>query len=399
MSLGREILPAATIGRPRFRDYPGPPTAAVLFVPFGALAAFGFLTFRAQLSPGFYWFMAFGAGFLFLGAVITFAIWLRFGMTISVRELGVVFNGVEIPYAQIDAITIRDKRRYDETATVRASTRTISIEAAGRKAKARYAGRPDEVRDDVLDMIAERVAAEPRARAGKGWRVEQGTLHMRGRSVPLSTITAAGVYEREVRLWKSVDEAHCFAVPYDSRNARILLALAKRASPPTINRQPPTGLGRLLFARRTSIASVLGNTILALFVIGIGWMCLERFLSLPRQFALGAAIGAVVLWIVHSVYRATVRSLFHERALVRVSLLGTRTLPYANVAAMQWRETAASFEHAIPMGTTVRARLTPDDGTRPLSIIVHRFRGDDPELAAVRSLIDGHIARSRRRTA
>lgn len=59
MSLGHEAQPAVTIGRPRFRDTPGPPTAAILFVPFAALAAFGYLTYRAaQLSPGFCRFMA-----------------------------------------------------------------------------------------------------------------------------------------------------------------------------------------------------------------------------------------------------------------------------------------------------------------------------------------------------
>jgi hypothetical protein len=393
MSLGREIQTAAIIGRPRFRDYPGPPTAAILFVPFAALAAFGFLTFRASASPGFYWFIAFCAAFMLLGALITFAIWLRFGVTLSLRELGAEFNGHSIPYADIDAVTVHDKRRYDETATVRALTRTVTIDAAGRKVKAAYVARPGEMLDDVLDHLAQRVAAEPRSRAGKGWRVEQATLHARGTMVPLSTISAAGVFEREVRLWRDRDERHFFSVQCDSKNARVLLALAEgaRASSPQPAPVSTAGIGLLLFARRTSIASVLGNTILAAFLIALGWLCMERFLHLG-PLARGAAIGAAVLWVVFAIHRATVRYSFHERALVRTSLLGERTLAYANVATMKWRETTTSLEHAIPMGTTIRAKLVPNDGSRALSITLHRFRGDDTDLVPVRTAIAHHIA-------
>ena len=386
MSLGGEVLPAVTIGRPRFRDYPGPPTAAILFLPFAALAAFGFLTFRAQLSPGFYWFMAIGAAFLLLGALITFAIWLRFGVTLSLRELGVVIDTRAIPYASIDALTIRDKRRYDETATVRVLTRTIAIEAAGRKVKAVFVARPAEALDEVLDALAARIAAVPRPRAGKGWRIDQNTLHVRETRTPLSTITAAGIFDGEVRLWRDRDERPFLSVPVDSKNARVLVA----ALPPTANRQPPTtpGLGRLLFSRRTTIASVVGNTILAAFVIALAWFCVARFLPQFRGVGDGIAIGAAVLWFLHATYRATVRYHFHEHAVVRRSLLGTRTVAYANVAAMEWRETVTVLEHAIPMGTTVRAKLVPNDGTAPLDITLHRFRGTDGDLEPLREAIE-----------
>lgn len=171
--------------------------------------------------------------------------------------------------------------------------------------------------------------------------------------MPLAAITAAGVFEREVRLWKHHDEEHFFSVPYQSKNARVLLAAARRSAPAAAPAPPPSssGIGRLLFARRTTLISVAGNTLMAAFGLGMIWMCLERYLHVPSRLALGAVIGGFVLWIFYSIFRATVRYRFHERALVRTSLLGTRTLAYANVAEMRWSESIERLEGAIPRGT------------------------------------------------
>jgi hypothetical protein len=85
MSLGRELAPAATIGRPKFRHYPGPATGVILAIPFAALAVFGFTTFRGALSPGFYWFIAACAALLMLLSLVTTVFWLRFGISLGSR--------------------------------------------------------------------------------------------------------------------------------------------------------------------------------------------------------------------------------------------------------------------------------------------------------------------------
>jgi hypothetical protein len=51
----------------------------------------------------------------------------------------------------------------------------------------------------------------------------------------------------------------------------------------------------------------------------------------------------------------------------------------------------------IPMGTTVRAKLVPDDGSRALTIDLHTFRGDDPDLLAVRNAMAAHVAETMHR--
>lgn len=400
MNLGSEIAPVAVIGRPGFRLYPGPASGAILAVPFAGVAVWGFTTFRGALSPGFYWFLAAGAALLALLSAVTTAFWLRFGVTLSLRELGVVLNGHEIPYAEIDSLTVHDKRRYDDTAVTRAVTRTVTIETAGRQVRAQYVARPWEVLDHMLDHIAQRVAGSPRPRDGKGWRIEQGTLVVRGERVPLPAISAAGVFERDVRLWRHRDEEHFFAVPYDSKNARVLLALASNPATEAHPQPEPVhsaGIGRLLFARRTSIASVLGEGVIAVFIFGLVWMGLERYLGFDMELAVGIAVGGAVLWMMNALYRRSLRYRFHERAVVRSSALGTRTLAYANVASMKWGATATSLEHAIPMGTTVKAKLVPDDGSPALSIALHRFRGDDADLLAVRNAISAHIAEAMHR--
>jgi hypothetical protein len=398
-TLGRELVPAVAIGRPRFREYPGPLGLALLSLPIGGFTAYGFFSFRGALSPGFYWFLAGCTALLLAGSLVTTVRWLRFGLTLSLRELGIVLNGQEIPYAGIDAFTVRDRRRFDETATVRVLKRTILIETGGRTVKVQYVANPSAALDETLNAIAQRVAAEPRPRAGKGWRFEQESLVVRDERTPLSAVSAAGVFEREVRLWRHRDEEHFFAAPYDSKNARVLLAMAlARSVPATPTSQPPSasGLGRLLFARSTSIWSVFGNTIMAVFLLALGWMCLERYLHLSTELALGIVTGGFVLWIFYSMYRVSLRYRFHERAVVRISPLGTRTLAYANVASLRWSASVASIEHAIPMGTTVKATLVPDDGSPAVSIRLHRFRGDDAGLAAVRTAIAERIAETLR---
>ena len=400
MSLGREIHPTVSLGRPRFRYYPGPPTAAIVSLPFLALTLLGYLTFRATLSPEFYRFTAGCTALTIAGAVVTFVIWLRFGVTISLRELGAVIvsrgKTHEIRYADVDAITVYDKRRYDETVVVRALTRTITLETASGRVKAQYVALPQDALDHVLEVLVERIAAVARPRAGKGWSVEQGMLVARRERVPLSSISAAGVFERNVRLWRHNDEEHFFSVPYDTKNARVLLALATHAGQASA-RPSTTGIGRLLFSRRTTMISGLGNTLLVAFGLAVGWMCLERYLHVPSKLAVGAMLGVFVLWIFYSLYRATVRYRFHERAVVRISLLGARTLAYANVAAMTWHESASTMHGAIPLGTTVKAKLLPDDGSPALSIRLHRLRGIDGDLEPVRSRIAQHIAENLRR--
>ncbi len=396
--LGREIAPTITIGRPGFRHYPAPAGGVILALPVAGVAYFGFSTFRGALSPGFYWFIAGCAALLVLLSAVTTFFWIRFGVTISLRELGVAITARgkehELRYADIDAITIRDKHRYDDKRMVAALTRTIVVEAEGRVIKAQSVAPPQEALDHVLDALVERIAEHPRSRAGRGWSVDQSTLEARRERVPLSAIAAAGVFEREVRLWKHHDEQHFFSVPYESKNARVLLALAQRGASAAAHVEPASssGIGRLLFARRTTLLSGAGNTIMAAFGLGLVWMCLERYLHVDPQLALGAVIGGFVLWIFYSIYRATVRYRFHERAVVRTSLLGTRTLAYANVAVMRWNASTTMLEHVIPLGTTVKAKLIPDDGSPALSVRLHHFRSNDGDLPHVRRAIAHHIA-------
>ena len=400
MNLGREIAPAAVVGRPGFRLYPGPVAGAILAIPFAGVAVWGFTTFRGALSPGFSWFIAACAGLMVLLSLVTTAFWLRFGVTLSLHELGVVLNGHEIPYAEIDSLTVRDRRRFDDNALTRALVRTVTIAAGGRTVKAQFLVRPWEALDPMLDHIAARAAAAPRPRAGKGWRIEQGTFVARRERVPLSEISAAGVFERDVRLWRHREEEHFFAVRYQSKNARVLLALVGDRAAEIAPEPEPTqgaGIGRLLFARRTTFWSVLGNAVIALFILGLAWMALERYLGLDMELAIGIAVGGAVLWMANAIYRRSVHYRFHERAVVRSSALGTRTLAYANAASMKWGEAGITFEHMIPMGLTVRGRLVPDDGSRPLTIILHAFRVDDPDLLAVRNAISAHIAENMHR--
>ena len=400
-SLGREIAQPVSIGRPGFRQYPGPATGAILAIPFAAISIWGFATFRASASPMFFYLLSASTGLLLLMSLVTTFFWFRFGMTLSLHELGATLTTRgkehEIRYADVDALTVRDKRRYDERAVVRVLTRTILIETAGGTVKAQFVASPRETFDETLNLYAERIAAQSRPREGKGWRVDLSTLHARGNTVPLSTITAAGLVERDVRLWKNRETHPFLSIPHDSTNARVLLALASRiqaieATPVIETSAPSSGLGRLLFDRRTSLSSVFGNTLIAAFAIACAFGLIIKFVPAFIPHFKAPAIGVFALWLIYAFHRATVRYRFHERALVRSTLFSSRTLAYSDVASMRWHLSSTSLEHAIPMGTTTKATLVPDDGSSAVSIRLHRFRGEDHDLAAVRQAIAQNIA-------
>jgi len=393
--LGRELEPPIVMPRPRFRFYPGPVVCGVAFLLLAALAAFGLLTFRATLSPGFYQLIAGCAVLMLVLCILSTWWWLRLGVTMSLRELGVVLithkRQYSILYADIDAVTIADSRRYDERRAVVAFNRTVTVEANGRKTRATYVALPNDALDPLLDRLAARVAAEPRPRSGDGWTVDLATLRWRGSDVPLHAIGKTGVFDGAVRLWLRGEDMHFASVPLSSRNAHVFLHLAQRgaaASPPVASPSSSTkGLGRLLFTRRTSATSVVFNTIIAFSVLWLAMLSVERFLeAVPMPAARGVLLGIGVLVVLRAIYRLTMRYRFHERGLTRTSIVGNRTLLYGQIRAMTWAETTTIIE-GIATGTSVVAKLVPDDGTTPLVVRIHRFRAGDPDIVPLRHTI------------
>lgn len=400
--LGPETEEAVRVRRPSFRYYPGPIVCAVAAIPFAAITALGYLTERHEWSPDFYRGAAIGTVVLIALAVFTTLLWMAMGITVSPRQLGVVIvtgrKQFSYRYADIDAFTVSDSPRYDNYRRVVALNRAITIEAEGEKKRFHYVAMPNDLLDDMLDRLTARIAAETRPRSGAKWELGTSTLRYRGEDVPLNQIAKAGIFDNEIRAWKRGEPMPFLAVPYSSRNARLLLYAfhnAPPAEPVAASVIPSTtsvdGIGRELFVRRTSITSVIFTRFLAACVLWVGWIAVDKKLPEFNQLGHGALIGIAVLAALHALNRIAMRYRFHERGLTRTTLLGNRTLMYAQIASMTWSETVTMIQHSIPLGTTKKIRFVPIHG-KPLNLKMHRWTTTDTDLDSVRRVIADHIA-------
>lgn len=399
------MRPAVSIGIPPLRFYPVPAVCWPFGIFFALTAGWGWATGRGALSPGFWklW-TAFSAVFLF-GAIYGMVRRRQLQIAMSLRELGVaIVSGgrktYAIRYSDIDALTVSDFIRGDERRNAVALTRSITIHA-DRKIQADYVALPQgDPLDPLLDELTARIAAQPRQRDGRGWTIERETLIAGGEGVPMSAIASAGVFDKEVRLWRRGEDFPFLSVPYFSRNARVLLRMATDASKRAplhatvsgVATADASGIGRVLFTRRTSPFSQLFLTAAILGALWVFLLAVDKNAPEFHQLARGAALGLAVLSLLGMIHRLSTRYRFHERALVRATLLGNRTLMYRDIEAMSWSQSVTLVEHAIYAGTSLKVNLRPSDGSPQLKLRLYRFRGEDRDLERVRDVIAKSIA-------
>jgi hypothetical protein len=389
--LGREVEPPVVIGRPLLRFYPGPAVAWPAAIFFAAFFLFGYLTVGWELSRGFYQFIGVCALSMLLLAIVSTIRWTQMHLTLSLRELGVVLNGRALRFADLDTFTVANSRRYDNERNVIALNRTVTLEANGTRVRASYIAMPNDPLDSALDAIAAAMTAKHRGERGSGWSVENDTIVAGGTRIPLSMISAAGVYDDEVRIWRHGDAHHALAVPLSSRNARVLLRIAsgsRTAAPPpalhAVSQEPATGIGRLLFTRRTSIFSAVFSTAIYLALALLVRIFMEKQ-GLPFGKETAYALGTIVLLV--SIRRMLRVYRFHERGVIAAG----RTLLFDDVTAIRWQETTTLINHAIYVGTSMKVKLKTRDG-KPFVISLYRWRANDDDLMPMRYAISAKIA-------
>ncbi|HEX7808694.1 MAG TPA: hypothetical protein VF608_08215, partial [Thermoanaerobaculia bacterium] len=315
------------------------------------------------------------------------------------REHGVVIvargKQTSLRFADIDAITLADRPRYNEERMVVALTRKITIDGL----RINYVALPEDPLNPMLDRLFARLAAEPRERSGARWTFERATLHARNETVPADLIAKAAMFDNEVRLWRRGEESPFLAVPASSKNAYVLLHLADNALQNNVPAKTVaehvaddgTALGRLLFVRRTSVTSVLWYTALIYAALWVGSLSIAKFLPEFTRAGRGALLALAVMIAFYAIGRIAMRYRFHERGVIHTTLLGNRTLLYASVHSMTWRATTTLI-NSISTGTTNTILFTPSDDTRPLKIKLHRWRAVDNDLEPLRDGIAQQIA-------
>ena len=381
----------AVAPRPSFNVYPGP----VIFPVFAALFL-GFTIYIWRVNGLRTVFTEIFIGctlFMLLGAAITISRYLRYCVTAEIHDHAVVLNGRELLFDRIDSVALAEKARLGDWAKTVAMRRTLTIASEEKRRTFAWLAQPDDPIEPILQLVIARMADEAKRRAlrGDGWSLELGTLRTKDDATPLSTVTAAEVFDDEVRLWRRNEPAPFLAVPIASPNALVLLRVNEGLKPAA----PLDGFGRLLFVRKapafSNIVSALGYG----FLLASAAFYVSHHLAPQFDNPVLIASGLVTLGLlVRAIFTFATRYRFHERGIVTTYALGKRELRYADVARMSWKATR-NFTQGVYSGTSLQATLVPVEG-RPLHIQTRRFKTVDDDLDALCHTI-GHVVEARMR--
>lgn len=382
--------------RPSLDIYPGP----VIFPVFGALFVAG--TAYIWRVNGLHdvvteIFLACTL-LMLLGALVTGTRYFSYRVEASIHDHAVTLNGREFLFDRIDSVALAEKARLGQWAKTVAMRRTLTVAAEGRRRTFAWLASPagDPI-EPILQLLLRRLASDAARRPlrGAGWSLELGTLRTRDDATPLSTVTSAGIFDQEVRLWRRGEPNPFFATPATSSNALVLLRVAEDAlekSPPAhVPVADETGLGRLLFVRKPAgLVNTFNAFLYGLFGTATAWYFADRWAPQFTRLVLDAAIVVSLYVVARAILSFGTRYRFHEAGMIATYAIGRRTLRYADVARMRWDE-RRNFTNGVYSGTSLDATLVPAGG-KPLHIDLRRFRTVDGDLEPLRHAVAHAVA-------
>jgi hypothetical protein len=387
----------------------------------GALAFGGLATFLYYSSPS-----SRGDGVLVwgglgvlcaAGAIVAFVRRARLRFRARMFQYGFTIGNEAFRFDELEAVALDEKPRLANGRPI-GFDRRIVVRASGRRADVRhFVARIDPLgafTNTMLDRAAE--AAErrlPRGVLGAGWRLDNTGLQAGNTGVTrFEEVTKAGVFDGQIRLWRRREELPFLSVATGSDNAFTLLRLletrmkAQEAAAPAgpevmrapsapgepVQRPAATAgtVGRLLFERRPQRLLGVLTGLYALFTPAIPFLWMD---AAKNEEDLLAAISATLLGpfcLFATIYIFTAVVRFHEHAVVKKSLFGTKTHAYASVERMKWAETR-NYYNGSYVGTTHAVKLHSTGQKRPLKFSVQR-KGSDEDLGYVRDTISRFIS-------
>lgn len=331
----------------------------------------------------------------------------RRAFRVQLYQQGFTIGSEAFPIDAVEALAIDETPRlrngrhagFDRRIVVRAGERSVDVRHS--------VGRIDVLGPFVRTLLERATdAAErrlPRGVRGDDWLADSLGFHDDRDLTRYDEITRAGIFDRELRLWRRNDEQPFFAVAIASDNARVLLRLlqsritqrkteiaAMHAAPSAPVDAPAAGeLGRLLFERRPPRLIAVFTAILALGILGIPyfWMHAQTW---QEQVAAACATLLAPLCLVATLHIATSRIRVYDHAITTSSLFGTKTHRYAQSERMTWAE-ARLYVHGGYQGTTRHVKLYATGQRAPLRFHV-AGKGSDEDLNRIRDRIAKRIA-------
>ena len=201
-------------------------------------------------------------------------------------------------------------------------------------------------------------------------------------------------------VWRRGVDAAVAKLPLSGRNVYLLPALVQPFLSPTAearDNKSDAGLGRVLFERRANWTTVLAAAIAGIAMTAIGGGMLSSYL-LQQNGNEGLVVGGIILviaglldgvvafWLAFTAFRC------HERGVWQRTLLGQKTLRYADVGGFQF-SAVRDYHHGAYTGTQLTMRFRPLAADRGRAIrYLTRIKGDDDDLESLRDSVSRIIA-------
>lgn len=231
---------------------------------------------------------------------------------------------------------------------------------------------------------------------GDNWSLGKTLLRCqvggREEQLPVHKIAAVHPYDQFMGVWLIDKEEPAVSLPIDGRNVWLLPALVAPYLPPQDPDAPPpaSGLGRMIFRRKASLATVIGVGILAfiLMICGIAGAIVGEGDAQPILFGMGG-LGLFLVAVTAHLARAEFRC--QEWGVMKRTLFGRKQLMYRDVASFTYQAVRHYYNGAYT-GTNVSMRFVPRQGCG--STIAHNshLHGDDAELDNLRDAISRIIS-------
>lgn len=264
---------------------------------------------------------------------------------------------------------------------------------------------------DPLELLIERILGHlcDRAEAalhirqpfeGEGWTLHSDELIVglgrNTQSVRLEEMSAVEVFDNDLCIWKVGRDEPALRVPMRSANAHVLLRLLRERvidEPPGDAAPSPDRLGRILFQRKPSRASILGLWCLpvpaTILFLGCG---IAAIIWQQPELVVGTIIGLVLMGIGLIPLFQCVTFTCHEHGVSHCWLRREKRLRYADVDSFTYNA-ARQYVKGVYSGTTFTLTFISTAGGKPRTITYSKtLRNADEELDHLRDRVSQVIA-------
>jgi hypothetical protein len=243
---------------------------------------------------------------------------------------------------------------------------------------------------------------------GDGWKLTQNELTFRrgkddqneltfrrGKDdeiLRIEEIAAVEVRDGKMGVWQKGRDTPCVQFPHDGRNVWLMqLLIIPRLKLESPEGGDASGLGRILFERRSGWATVVGVSLIGIAGVVAGFVLLFMDgIVLP-------IVGAVLLLLSPLAWAAAYgcskgRFRVHERGVYQKNLRGENRLMYPEVASFSY-STTRNFHNGAYVGTDLYLRFDPISGCKSGPIyFATQVKNQDADLEELRDFVAGVIA-------